>query len=59
MNDPVLIVLKVLALLALVVLNGFFVAAELALVRIRDTQLGGARAPRRTRLFSLPADESR
>ena len=39
MNDPVLIVLKVLALLALVVLNGFFVAAELALVRIRDTQL--------------------
>ncbi|MEI6193494.1 MAG: hemolysin family protein [Verrucomicrobiota bacterium] len=39
MNDPVLIVLKILALLALVVLNGFFVAAELALVRIRDTQL--------------------
>jgi len=38
-NDPVLIVLKILALLALVVLNGFFVAAELALVRIRDTQL--------------------
>ncbi len=32
-------VLKVLAVLALVVLNGFFVAAELALVRIRDTQL--------------------
>src|SRR5215469_4523562 len=31
--------LKVLAVLALVVLNGFFVAAELALVRIRDTQL--------------------
>lgn len=31
--------LKILAVLALVVLNGFFVAAELALVRIRDTQL--------------------
>ena len=39
MNDTVLIVLKVLALLALVLLNGFFVGAELALVRIRDTQL--------------------
>ena len=39
MSDPVLIVLKVLALLVLVLLNGFFVAAELALVRIRDTQL--------------------
>jgi CBS domain containing-hemolysin-like protein len=31
--------LKILAVLALVVLNGLFVAAELALVRIRDTQL--------------------
>lgn len=31
--------LKILAVIALVVLNGFFVAAELALVRIRDTQL--------------------
>ena len=39
MSDTVLIVLKILALLALVLLNGFFVAAELALVRIRDTQL--------------------
>lgn len=41
MNDNTLIDdgLKILAVLALVVLNGFFVAAELALVRIRDTQL--------------------
>lgn len=31
--------LKILAVAVLVVLNGFFVAAELALVRIRDTQL--------------------
>lgn len=31
--------LKILAVIVLVVLNGFFVAAELALVRIRDTQL--------------------
>jgi CBS domain containing-hemolysin-like protein len=31
--------LKILAVFALVLLNGFFVAAELALVRIRDTQL--------------------
>src|SRR3954462_12127718 len=30
---------KSLAVLLLVLLNGFFVAAELALVRIRDTQL--------------------
>jgi CBS domain containing-hemolysin-like protein len=31
--------LKIVAVFALVVLNGFFVAAELALVRVRDTQL--------------------
>ena len=31
--------LKLLGVLALVLLNGFFVAAELALVRIRDTQI--------------------
>jgi len=31
--------LKIVAVFALVLLNGFFVAAELALVRIRDTQL--------------------
>lgn len=31
--------LKILAVFALVVLNGFFVAAELAMVRIRETQL--------------------
>src|SRR6266699_553715 len=31
--------LKVVAVLALVLLNGFFVAAEFALVRIRETQL--------------------
>ena len=30
---------KILAVFALVVLNGFFVAAELALVRVRNTQL--------------------
>lgn len=32
--------LKILAVVLLVLVNGFFVAAELALVRIRDTQLG-------------------
>ncbi|HWY74079.1 MAG TPA: CNNM domain-containing protein, partial [Verrucomicrobiae bacterium] len=31
--------LRVLGVLALVLTNGFFVAAELALIRIRDTQL--------------------
>ncbi len=38
--DTIIIVtLKILAVLVLVALNGFFVAAEFALVRIRDTQL--------------------
>jgi CBS domain containing-hemolysin-like protein len=38
--DPVLlIVLKLLAVVALVLINGFFVAAEFALVKIRDSQL--------------------
>jgi CBS domain containing-hemolysin-like protein len=36
--------LKIVAVLALVVLNGFFVAAELALVRVRDTQLAALAA---------------
>jgi CBS domain containing-hemolysin-like protein len=38
-NTVILFALKILAVLALVLLNGFFVAAELALVRIRDSQL--------------------
>jgi len=38
-NDLVLITLKMLAVFALVLLNGFFVAAEFSLVRIRETQL--------------------
>ena len=33
------IILKILAVLVLVLLNGFFVAAEFSLVKIRDTQL--------------------
>src|SRR5581483_2423505 len=33
--------LRALGVLLLVLLNGFFVAAELALVRIRDTQIEG------------------
>jgi CBS domain containing-hemolysin-like protein len=39
MNAAVLIALKILAVLVLVLMNGFFVAAEFALVRIRETQL--------------------
>lgn len=35
----IIVSLKILAVLALVVVNGFFVAAEFALVRIRETQL--------------------
>src|SRR5687768_3769688 len=34
-----IIILKILAVVFLVLLNGFFVAAEFALVKIRDTQL--------------------
>jgi CBS domain containing-hemolysin-like protein len=39
MSDLVANLLKVLGVLALVLLNGFFVAAELALVKIRSTQI--------------------
>ena len=35
----ILVALKILAVLVLVLLNGFFVATEFALVRIRETQL--------------------
>ena len=35
----ILVALKILAVFALVLLNGFFVAAEFALIRIRETQL--------------------
>jgi CBS domain containing-hemolysin-like protein len=38
-NAAILIALKILAVFALVLLNGFFVAAEFSLVRIRETQL--------------------
>ena len=38
-NTVILVALKILAVLVLVLLNGFFVAAEFALVRIRETQL--------------------
>ena len=38
-DDAISSALKILAVLALVLLNGFFVAAEFALVRIRETQL--------------------
>ena len=38
-DAAILIALKILAVLVLVLLNGFFVAAEFALVRVRETQL--------------------
>ena len=39
LDAAILIALKILAVLVLVLLNGFFVAAEFALIRIRETQL--------------------
>ena len=38
-DSVILVALKILAVFALVLLNGFFVAAEFALVRVRETQL--------------------
>ena len=40
----ILILLKLVAVLALVLMNGLFVAAELAMVRIRDSQLAALAA---------------
>jgi CBS domain containing-hemolysin-like protein len=40
----ILTALKILAIVALVLMNGFFVAAELAMVRIRDSQLAALAA---------------
>jgi CBS domain containing-hemolysin-like protein len=40
-NEIFVVALKLLLVLALVLLNGFFVAAEFAIVKIRDTQLIG------------------
>src|SRR5205085_541489 len=53
-DSPMMIALKLFAVFILVLLNGFFVAAEFALVKIRDTQLDplirkGSRTARVTR----------
>lgn len=52
MNVAISIALKILAVLVLVLMNSFFVAAELALVRIRETQLEAlvAQGQRRARM---------
>ncbi|HEY3761755.1 MAG TPA: hemolysin family protein [Verrucomicrobiae bacterium] len=52
LNTASIVVLKILALFALILLNGFFVATEFALVRIRETQLDPlvARNVRRAKL---------
>ena len=51
-NAAILIALKILAVFALVLMNGFFVAAEFALVRIRETQLDAlvAKGQRRAKM---------
>ena len=55
LHDFMFIALKVLAVLVLVALNGFFVAAEFALVKVRDTQLQPliAQGNRRARMAQL------
>lgn len=62
-DSPMVIALKLLAVFILVLLNGFFVAAEFALVKIRDTQLDplirkGSRAARVTRKIVSNLDAS-
>jgi len=44
MNPMLVIVLKLLAVVGLVLLNGLFVAAEFAFVKVRDTQLSALAA---------------
>ena len=41
MDDVVIVILKLGLIMFLVLLNGFFVAAEFSLVKVRDTQLDG------------------
>ncbi|HTV61780.1 MAG TPA: hemolysin family protein [Verrucomicrobiae bacterium] len=52
LDAAIFIALKIIAVFALVLMNGFFVAAEFALVRIRETQLDAlaARNVRRAKL---------
>lgn len=38
-HEIISVAAKILAVIALVLLNGFFVAAEFALVRVRETQI--------------------
>jgi magnesium and cobalt exporter, CNNM family len=38
-DSPVIVILKLLAVLFLVLLNGFFVASEFAIVKVRASQL--------------------
>lgn len=62
-DTPMMIALKLFAVFILVLLNGFFVAAEFALVKIRDSQLDalvrkGSRAARVTRKILANLDAS-
>src|SRR5687768_16999519 len=62
-DSPMMIALKLFAVFILVLLNGFFVAAEFALVKIRDSQLDplvrkGSGAARVTRKILANLDAS-
>lgn len=62
-NEIIVIGLKLLLVLVLVLLNGFFVAAEFAIVKIRDTQLvamatGGHKRARMARVLVSNLDAS-
>src|SRR5580765_1834123 len=58
-DDVILIALQILAVLLLVFLNGFFVAAEFALVKVRDTQLSplAERGQRRAKVARVILDK--
>lgn len=57
-NSAISIVLKIVAVLLLVMLNGFFVAAEFSLVKVRETQLSplARRGNRRARVSEFIQD---